>query len=161
MPDIVWIILISLLMIIGVIGSVLPVLPGTPLTFAGLLIYKFIPPGQSLSWWWIALAAFLTVLSLIVGYFIPILTTKKYGGSKYGAIGATLGIFAGLFLPFGLIYGPFLGALIGELINDYTNQKKAIKASWGAFLGFLLGIGVNILICGIMITIFFVHLAFF
>ena len=45
-----------------------------------------------------------------------------------------------LFLgPLGIIAGPFLGAYTGELLHD-NNQKKALKASLGALVGFLGGV---------------------
>lgn len=160
MPDVIWILIISLLMIIGIIGSVLPFLPGPPIAFAGLLVYKLCPLGENLSWWWIVLGAILTLLSLITEYLIPVITTRRFGGSKYGAIGAALGILLGFLLPFGFIYGPLIGAFIGELINDSVNYNKAFKASLGAFTGFFLGIGMNILVCGILITIIFIHFLF-
>lgn len=157
----IWIVIISLLIIISIVGSVMPFIPGPPIAFAALLIYKLCPIGNNLSWWWIVFGAILTLLAIITEYLIPIVSTKKFGGSKYGAIGATLGIILGFFIPFGFILGPFLGALLGELINDAVNYKKAFKASLGAFIGFFLGIGTNILVCGILITIIFIHYIFY
>lgn len=160
MPDLIWIVLIFILIIIGMLGSVLPALPGTPIAFIGLLIYKLSPLGDSLSWWWVAFCATLTLLAFVVNYFIPILTAKKFGGSKYGIIGASLGIFAGFFLPSGFLYGPFLGALFGELMHDFMDKKGALKASVGALLGYFLSMGVNIIVCGIIMTIFIIHLTY-
>jgi uncharacterized protein len=160
MPDLIWITLIFIFIFIGIIGSVIPVLPGTPIAFIGLLVYKFCPLGETLSWWWISFCAILTLLGIAINYFMPILTVKKFGGTKYGAIGATAGIFAGFILPYGFLYGPFLGAFMGELIYNVMDKKGAIKASLGALLGYFLCMGVNIIICGIIMTIFIIHLSF-
>ena len=56
---------------------------------------------------------------------------KKFGGSRYGVIGTTLGLIIGLFspIPGGVIIGPFLGALIGELIFN-NDHKRAFKGIW-------------------------------
>ncbi|MCO6564544.1 MAG: DUF456 domain-containing protein [Apibacter sp.] len=160
MPDLIWIILVFIFILIGFIGSVLPALPGIPIAFTGLLIYKLCPLGETLSWWWISFCAILTLLGMVINYFMPIFTVKQFGGSKYGAIGATIGIFVGFILPYGFLYGPFLGALIGELIYDFMDKKGALKASLGALLGYILCMGVNIIICGITMTIFIIHLTF-
>lgn len=160
MPDLIWIILIFILILIGIIGSVLPALPGTPIAFIGLLVYKLCPLGENLSWWWISFCAILTILGMVINYFMPILTVKKFGGSKYGAIGATIGTLIGFIVPYGFLYGPFLGAFVGELIFDFMNKRGALKASLGALLSYFLCMGVNIIICGIMMTIFIIHLTF-
>ncbi len=42
--------------------------------------------------------------------------------------------------------GPFAGALIGERIHDNTDSKKAVKAAFGSFIGFMLSTGLKFLI---------------
>jgi uncharacterized protein YqgC (DUF456 family) len=67
---------------------------------------------------------------------------KKFGGTKAGATGATLGLLIGvLFMgPIGIFAGPFIGALFGELIRDFSDKKTALKAAMGSLIGFLTGI---------------------
>ena len=73
-------------------------------------------------------------------YIIPALGTKKFGGSKAGMIGTTIGLFIAIFFPifgiFGIIIWPFIGAYVGEVLSK-SNSKKALKAAFGSFLGFL------------------------
>lgn len=71
-------------------------------------------------------------------YIIPALGTKRFGGSKAGMIGTTIGLFVGIFspVPGGIVIGPFFGALAGELTND-NDVGKATKAAFGSFLGFI------------------------
>lgn len=88
-----------------------------------------------------------TVITLVLDYVIPIWGTKKFGGTKYGAWGCTLGFIAAFWLgPFGVIIGPFVGALIGELIAG-QDSKKSLKAAMGSFVGFLLGSFMKLVVC--------------
>ncbi|MFZ9057546.1 MAG: DUF456 domain-containing protein, partial [Flavobacteriaceae bacterium] len=78
----------------------------------------------------------------VLDYLIPILGTKKFGGTKKGMLGATLGVLVGLLFlgPFGLIIGPFAGAYLGELLHRPDNKKRAIRAAFGSIIGFLTGV---------------------
>jgi len=97
----------------------------------------------------------ITVVVTIVDFVIPIWGTKKFGGSKFGSIGATIGLVAGLFFaPIGLIIGPLLGAFIGEIIFK-SDFYYALKAAMGSFIGFLMGIGLKLAASGIMTFMFF------
>ena len=99
-----------------------------------------------------ALATIVTVLD----YIIPVWGTKKFGGTRAGVIGSTLGLIFGLifFPPIGIIIGPFAGAVIGEMIqkDDFNN---ALKSGIGSFIGFLLGTGMKLVVSSIMIYYFF------
>ena len=91
----------------------------------------------------------------VIDYVVPIWGTRRFGGSKYGMRGATVGLIIGLFLgPPGIIAGPFIGAVVGELIfkDDF---KYAIKAGFGSLLGFLTGVGLK-LAASLLITFYFV-----
>ena len=45
-------------------------------------------------------------------------------------------------------------SFIGEMIHDSSDAKKAFKAAWGAFKGFLLGTGIKMISVLIFIWIF-------
>jgi len=66
------------------------------------------------------------LLIFAVDFLATAVGTKKFGGSRRSAFGATLGTLLGLFLfpPFGIILGPFLGAVAAELLSG----KKSIGA---------------------------------
>ena len=126
-------------MLIGILGSFLPVLPGPPLSWIGLLLLhltKAIPNN----WWFLGITAAVALLIFVLDYIIPVMGTKKFGGTKAGMIGTTIGLVVGLLAPIpgGIIIGPFLGAFLGELSNKADN-KTALKAAFGSFLGFLTG----------------------
>lgn len=104
-----------LLSIVGIVGCIVPALPGVVLSYAGLLCayftsYSSMSPAAI--WLWLAI----TVAVSVADYFLPAWMTRRFGGSRSGAIGATVGVFAGFFFfpPVGIILGPFFGAVLGE-----------------------------------------------
>jgi len=137
-------------LLIGLAGAVLP-LPGPPLSFAGLIllhISRFAEFSQTVLY----TLGFVTIVIAVLDYYIPVWGTKKFGGTRYGAIGATVGMLAGfLFIPaIGIFVGTFLGAFLGELIGK-TKVKDALKSAFGSFIGFLTGIVMKVILCLIMI----------
>ncbi len=152
--DIFLAVLAGVLLLLGFIGTFLPVLPGPILAWAGLLAAHFSSYSEIKIWILVA-AGILTALVSIMDNIFPSMLTKKSGGSKAGVLGSTIGLFAGFFLgPLFVILGPFLGAFIGEMIHDSSDAKKAFKAAWGAFKGFLLGTGIKMISVLIFIWIF-------
>ena len=126
-----------LLMVLGIIGSFLPVLPGPLTSWTGLLVLDF-SEGVELSQTFLIVTFLVAAFIYVLDYIIPALGTKRFGGSRAGMLGTTLGLIIGLFspIPFGIIIGPFIGALIGELIHR-NDMQKALKAAFGSFLGFI------------------------
>ncbi|MGM5469442.1 DUF456 domain-containing protein [Flavobacteriaceae bacterium LMO-SS05] len=133
-----FLIIISLLfMILGIIGSFLPILPGPLSSWVGLLILSFtnaIPMTRT----FLILTFSVALLIWVLDYMIPAMGTKRFGGSRAGIIGTSLGLIVGLLVPIpgGIVIGPFCGALIGELVNK-SEFNKAVKAALGSLLGFL------------------------
>ncbi|NOQ24488.1 MAG: DUF456 family protein [Bacteroidales bacterium] len=145
-----------ILIIVGLVGCVLPIIPGPPLSFLGILILNFTEFAQY-STNFLLVIAFAAILVTVLDYIVPIWGTKKFGGTKAGMWGATLGMIIGMifFGPIGLILGPLVGAIIGESIKG-ANRKDAFRSGLGAFLGFLLGTGLK-LATSIYITWHFVN----
>ena len=140
-----WILLIIAIvcLVIGLIGTVVPVLPGAPLAWLGLLLGRWISYIHT-PVWILILTGLLAVFVSIMDNILPVTMTKKAGGSKAGTWGCTIGLIAGFFIgPLGIIFCPFVGACIGEMINDSSNMKRVFKAAFGAFGGFILGIGMK------------------
>lgn len=154
--------LFALAMLVGIVGAVLPVLPGSTLAFGSLLLAKILNYSE-MNWWIVGIFGFFTVLGMILDYVVPIATTKKMGGSKYGIWGLIIGLIVGIvFSPFGfvsVIIAPFLGAFIGELIYDRENHKRALKAALGSVLGYGLTTGYSLVLAiAIFATYFFTDL---
>jgi len=145
---------------LGLIGSFLPILPGPLTGWAGLLILHLsnaVPMNKTL----LGITLGIALLVWILDYIIPAMGTKKYGGSRYGVIGTTLGLIVGLLspIPFGIIIGPFVGAFVGELIYDSKDQSRALKAAFGSFLGFLTSSFIKFTVAMVYLG-FFIKIAF-
>jgi uncharacterized protein YqgC (DUF456 family) len=133
-----------ILILIGLVGCILPIIPGPPLSFLGILILHFTDFVQY-STKFLLILAFAAIVVTALDYIVPIWGTKKFGGTKAGMWGATIGMIIGMILlgPLGLIVGPLVGAIIGESIKG-ANNKDAFRSGLGAFLGFLVGTGLKL-----------------
>ncbi len=146
-----WILLIIsiLLILTGIIGCLLPVLPGPPFSFLGIL-FLHISSFAEIKIEWLIIYAFLAIIVTLLDYVVPIWGTKKFGGSKRGILGSTIGLIVGLIIlpilgitigPFGvlgILLGPFLGAYIGEYMNG-KESEEALRSAFGSFVGFVAG----------------------
>jgi len=134
------------LVVAGMIGSFLPVIPGPPASWLGLLLLH-LTNGVPTNWNFLGITLAVALLVFVLDYIIPALSTKKFGGTKYGIWGSTIGLIIGLiFTPIGMIVGLFLGAFMGELINDSKDFQKAFKASIGSVLGFFFSSGIKFIV---------------
>ena len=139
--DIALLIIGFFLMLTGIVGSFLPVLPGPPISWLGLLLL-YLTDALPNDWVFLGITLAVALLIFALDYIIPVMGTKRFGGTKAGMIGTTVGLLVAIFFPvlglFGIIIWPFVGALVGELLNK-ADQKTAIKAAFGSFIGFLTG----------------------
>ena len=144
-----------LLTLLGIVGSFLPILPG-PITgwFGLLLLYSTnVIPNN---WTFLGITLAISILIWVMDYLIPAMGTKRFGGSKYGVYGTTIGLVVGLLspIPFGILIGAFFGALMGELLYDSKDTNRALKASFGAFLGFLASATIKFSIATVFVVLF-------
>lgn len=144
-----------ILIIVGLLGCVLPIIPGPPLSFLGILVLHF-TDFATYSTRFLLIAAIIAIFVTVLDYIVPIWGTKKFGGTKAGMWGATIGMIIGMIFlgPLGLILGPLVGAIVGESIKG-ANNKDAFRAGIGAFIGFLMGVGLK-LAASIYITYHFI-----
>ncbi len=148
--DIFLIILAGILMVVSVVGNILPGLPGTPLGYVGLLLLQLTDKVQ-FSVTFLVVWAVIVILVQVLDYVVPAWGTKRFGGTKYGVWGSTIGLLLGLFLgPWGIILGPFVGAVVGEMIQG-KEAEEAIRAGFGSFIGLLAGTVVKMICSGFMI----------
>ena len=96
---------------------------------------------------------------MAVDFIAPILGAKKYKASKYGMLGAFLGLIVGLimFSFWGIILGPFIGALAFELIAR-RQVKIAFGVAFGTLVGFIAGTLVKVTFILIMSGFFIASL---
>lgn len=143
------IILAVILALVGILGSIIPALPGPPLSWIGLLLLNFSTAADYTPTFLIITAVVAAIITAM-DYILPALSTKKHGGSKAGVWGCNIGLVISIVgLPFGpqgilgIIFWPFVGALIGEFLSG-KKDKEALRAAWGAFIGFLSGTGLKL-----------------
>ena len=160
--EIILIILAFILLLTGIAGAVLPILPGPTLSFLGLVLIQWsgiIGPGVcTFHPAFLIGFAIVAVAVTAMDYFLPSIMSRRFGGSRFAAIGSFLGLLIGLFLfpSFGMIIGPFLGAFAGELIHNRTSGEratgaKAVKVALGAFLAFIVGSGAKLIASSLML----------
>lgn len=152
--DVILVILGLICSILGLLGSFLPALPGAPLSWIGLLLLYLTDYVEN-NYWVLGITLLLTIIVSILDYTIPAQGTKKFGGTKYGVWGTNIGLIIGLFFPpIGFIIGLFVGAFIGELIYNSQDKKGALKAAFGAFLGFLVSSFMKFMLCFSFLILF-------
>ncbi|MCK4630520.1 MAG: DUF456 domain-containing protein [Bacteroidales bacterium] len=144
--------------IVGLLGCIFPIIPGPPLSFIGLLFLHF-TGFRDFTSNFLLLMGVVAVVVTIIDYIVPIWGTKKFGGSKAGVWGATLGLIVGIFFfpPIGIIIGPLAGAIIAEVARG-KEFSKSFRAGLGSLFGFLLGTGIKLIASGIMTYYFFKEL---
>ena len=160
-----FVILGAICILIGIVGSILPGLPGPPISYLGLLLIHWTRFAQ-FSAKMLLIWAVVVLIVAILDYVVPIWGTKKYGGTKAGVRGSTIGLIIGvILLPmlgiilgpfgiFGIIGGPFIGAWIGER-SAGQDPKKALRAATGSFIGFLAGTFMKIAVSVVLAIYFF------
>ena len=150
-----WIVAI-VLFIIAFAGLVYPIIPSAVFLVGGFLLYGWIYTFDGMNvFFWIIQVLFVILLfgadtlSNLVG-------VKKFGGSKAGMWGSTIGLLLGPFvIPVaGILIGPFLGAVIAELIVSRSSVKQAFKTGVGSLVGFLTSVVTKGFVMAVMIAIF-------
>jgi len=140
-------------LIVWLIGSIAPILPWPALSLIWLLLIQRTTRYQ-FSRDWIIIFGVLVVVSMVIDYYLPIWGTKKYGGTQAWVIWSTLGMVSGIFLfpPLGMIVLPFVGAFLWEYLIAKSTGEKALRSARGSFVGFLIGTGYKLILCGWMIV---------
>lgn len=124
---------------LGIIGAILPVLPGPLLSWLSLLLF-FLLPEHEVGAWTLGITFVLMLAVSAIDLVIPILGAKRFGASREGIVGGSLGIVIGLFFfpPVGIILGPLIGTIVGDMIAGGT-FASAFNSGMGSLIGFLVG----------------------
>ena len=153
--DLVLFLLGIFLALLGIVGSFLPVLPGPITSWFGLLVLHlttWVPMNTK----FLTITFVAAIVIFVLDYIIPLLGTKKFGGTKSGMFGSGIGLVLGILFmgPLGIIIGPFIGAFSGELMHDFQNKKVALKAAIGSLIGFLTGIFLKFFLAALYLFFF-------
>ncbi len=150
--------------IIGILGSVLPALPGPPLSWVGMLLLYFWggtnSHGDEMSLTILLVMLGVTILVSVLDYVIPSYLTRVTGGSKAAEWGTFIGMVFGIFVmpPWGMIIFSVLGAFLAEILFANKRSSEALKSALGSFLGFIIGTGLKLVACGVMMYYIIVYL---
>lgn len=150
--------LIILLFIVAFIGLVYPIVPSVLFLLAGFLLYGVFFDFQPFRWYFWLIQGLFIILLFVADYIANMIGIKKYGGSKAGIWGSTIGMIVGPFvIPFlGILIGPFIGAIAAELIFNKRNFKESIKIGFGSVIGFISSVITKTIIQILMIVFFFI-----
>ena len=140
--------------VVGLAGSIIPGLPGTPIIFLGCLAHALLTGFQPLGAFDLVLLGVLVGAAVAGDLLMAAWGVKRFGGTKWGALGALVGLVAGLVfipLPGGFLIGCFLGALAGELLFARRTYQAAALAGVGATLGTIVSVVVRFGVAAAMI----------
>lgn len=155
MDIVAWIIIIALF-IVAFVGLVYPIIPSVLFILLGFITYGLFYSFSELSWWFWLIELLFVGLLFSADTLSNLVGVKKFGGTKAGIWGSTIGLIVGPFvIPFaGIILGPFIGAVIAELIFSKATFSTSLKAGVGSLVGFLTSIVTKGILQVIMIAIF-------
>ncbi|MER1986161.1 MAG: DUF456 family protein [Solibacillus sp.] len=150
-----WIIIIALF-IIAFIGLVYPIIPSVLFILGGFIVYGLFFSFSDLPWWFWAIEILFVILLFAADTVSNLVGVKKFGGSKAGMWGSTIGLLIGPFvIPIaGILLGPFIGAVAAELLVTRATFDQAVKAGIGSLIGFLTSVVTKGIIQAIMIVLF-------
>lgn len=138
------------LLAVGLVGCFVPLIPGPPIAYCALFVALALGDHSAPSLSLLITAGAVTAAVTVLDYVVPAWGAAKFHCSRWGTFGCLAGTIVGLFfLPLGIVAGPFLGALAGELIAG-KKIGSALFGSFGALVGFLTGVLLKVICCGLL-----------
>jgi uncharacterized protein len=151
-----WTIVIAL-MVIAFIGLIYPIIPSVLFLLAAFILYGVFFSFAPFGWLFWTIQGLFVLLLFGADYITNLIGVKKYGGTKAGIWGSTIGLLVGPFIIpiFGILIGPFLGAVAGEWIVHKKDFKSTLKVGLGSVIGFISSVFTKGIIQLVMIVYFF------
>jgi uncharacterized protein len=148
--------IISILFIIGFVGLVYPIIPSVLFLLAGYILYGVFFSFDPFGWFFWLIQSFFIILLFVADYIANMIGVQKYGGSKAGIWGSTIGLLVGPFIiPFlGILIGPFIGAVSAELLVNKRDFKNSLKIGFGSVVGFISSVITKAIVQTLMIVYF-------
>ncbi len=160
MIEIIGWILIIISFLIAFIGTFYPIIPSVVFMLLAYILYGLFFSFEELTLLFWVIQVLFIVLLFSADMATNAFGVKKFGGTKAGIWGSTIGLLFGPFvIPVaGIIVGPFLGAILAELIVTRKGFTQAVKSGIGSLIGFLTSSVVKIIILSAMIVVFIVFI---
>lgn len=151
-----WVVIL-LFFAVGFVGLVYPIIPAVLFIFGGFLMYGLFFSFADLPWWFWLIESLFVILLFGADMVANAFGVKKFGGSKAGLWGSTIGLIIGPFvIPIaGILIGPFIGAILAELIFNRSTIKQSVNSGIGSVIGFITSVFTKGIIQIIMVVLFF------
>lgn len=152
-----WIVIL-LFFAVGFVGLIYPIIPAVLFIFGGFVVYGLFFEFSDLPWWFWLIESLFVILLFGADALANAFGVKKFGGSKAGLWGSTIGLIIGPFvIPIaGILIGPFLGAILAELIFNKSTIKQSVRSGIGSVVGFITSVFTKGIIQIIMVVLFFI-----
>ncbi|MHA7137293.1 DUF456 domain-containing protein [Rossellomorea arthrocnemi] len=149
--------IIIVLMILAFVGLIYPILPSVLFLIGSFILYGVFFSFEPFSWLFWTVQVLFVILLFGADYMTNLIGVKKFGGTKAGIWGSTIGLLVGPFVipVIGILIGPFLGAIIGEWVVHRSNLKTAVKVGVGSVVGFISSVVTKGIIQIVMAVYFF------
>lgn len=131
--------IIIVFMILAFVGLIYPILPSVVFLIGSFILYGVFFSFEPFSWLFWTVQLLFVILLFGADYMANLIGVKKFGGTKAGIWGSTIGLLVGPFVipVIGILIGPFIGAIIGEWVVHRSNLKTAVKVGVGSVVGFI------------------------
>lgn len=145
-----------LLFAVAFAGLIYPIIPSVIFILAGFLAYGLILSFDELTWLFWVIEGLFIILLFAADTIANLVGVKRFGGSRAGMWGSTVGLLVGPFvIPVaGIIAGPFIGAVLAELLVTRSGFRQSIKTGIGSLVGFFTSVAVKGGVMILMIAIF-------
>lgn len=154
--DVLYWVLIAIVFLISFIGLIYPIIPSVIFIIGGFILYGLFFSFEPFHWFFWIVQIMFVILLFSADYLANMFGVKKYGGTRVGIWGSTIGLLVGPFvLPIlGIVLGPFIGAVIAELLISKKSISEAIKIGVGSVIGFISSVITKTIIQAVMIGYF-------
>lgn len=141
---------------VGLVGAIVPFVPGLLVIWAAVFAYAaFIDGWQAIHPLLFVLITLITFTFTTADLWLPLVGSKKTGASAKTMLLGMIGAVAGTFLlpVLGTIIGYVVGILAAEWLR-HREARPAVRAGFGALLGWGVGTAMELIGCVLVILIF-------
>jgi len=150
-----WLLLSGAAVVLSLAGLVLPFIPSALFLLLAALFYDAAFAFGVFGRFWLTLLAILAALGSLADWWVSYALARRGGASHLATLAGVLGSLVGL-LVFSLP-GFVLGAIISIVLIEGIRQghpRMALRAGFFWFVGWVVGLVVQVLTLGIMLVIY-------